>query len=166
MFSKLNFLLPLTNTSTSLKIRNVNGIVVYVIKEPTCTISINNNILIIKQNAESSTINLQFASNIEAADAHILLRTQLKQLNIIINSNNGNIQPSYYSFLSLDTTVLHVDSYLTISVTFIDIKKFYVNGIFISSPYYGIDVNNQRIIWKANNDYIIELDDELMIEYI
>lgn len=166
MFSKLNFLLPLSNSSTSLKIRNVNGIVVYIIKEPTCTISVINNIITIKQSAESTTINLQFSSKIEAEDAHVILRSKLNQLNTIINSNNGTIQTIYYTFQSLNNTVLHVDSNLNIPVTFIDIKKLFVNGIFISSLYYTVDVNTQVIVWKSINEYTIDTTDEILIEYI
>jgi len=166
MFNKLNFLLPLSNSSNSLKIRNVNGIIVHIIKEPTCTISINNNILTIKQSAESTTINLQFSSKTEAEDAHVILRSKLNQLNTIINSNNGTIQTIYYTFQSLNNTILHVDSNLNIPVTFIDIKKLFVNGVFISSLYYTVDVNTQVIVWKSTNEYTIDTTDEIIIEYI
>lgn len=166
MFSKLNFLLPLLNSSTSLKIRNINGVIVYIIKEPTCTISVINNIITIKQSAESTTINLQFSSKNEAEDAHVILRSKLNQLNTIINSNNGTIQTIYYTFQSLNNTILHVDSNLNIPVTFIDIKKLFINGIFISSLYYTVDVNTQVIVWKSTNEYTIDTTDEILIEYI
>jgi len=166
MFSKLNFLLPITNSSNSLKIRNANGIIVHVIKDPTCTISLNGNILVIKQNAESTTINLKFASVVEATDAHVILRTQLNQLNTIINANNNNIAPTYYTFLSLNNTVLHVDSNINIPIPFINIKKLYVNGVYIPNQYYSVNSLNQLIVWKSTNEYEIDTTDEIMIEYI
>lgn len=166
MFNKLNFLLPITNASTSVKIRNINGIVVHVIKEPTCTISVINNIITIKQSAESTTINLQFASKIEAEDAHILLRTKLNELNTIINVNSGTAVLLYNVFSPVSNTTLHVDSNISVPYTFISIKKIWVNGIYISSQYYTVDSLNQLITWLAINDYILDTTDEITIEYV
>lgn len=89
MFSKLNFIIPLLNTDKVLKICNTYGQVVLMIKEPACTLKVNDVNVIVKQNAEGSLLTLNFGSIQEAQDAHILLRNALYQLAINIGQVPG-----------------------------------------------------------------------------
>lgn len=87
MFSKLNFIVPLNSNDKTLKIRNTNGLVVHMIKDPTCTVKQNGVNILVKQAAESNVLTLNFASSDEAKDAHIILRDNLA----ILSANLGLI---------------------------------------------------------------------------
>lgn len=91
MFSKLNFIIPLTNADKLLRIRNINGLVVHIIKDPTCTVKQEGVNITIKQQSESNSILLTFSNIEEATDSHIILRDNLK----ILSNNLGiNIVPT------------------------------------------------------------------------
>lgn len=171
MFSIENFIFPINNSSTSLKIRNKNNIVVHIIKEFSCTISINNNIVTIKQSAESSVINLSFSSKEEAGQAHILLRNSLKQL-LDQNQSGGGGGPTtdFYikSFNPTTTTILHVDSNISIPFIVSSIHKMWINGLYIHNDlivYYSFNIIGNSITWKSNNEYVIDPTDVITLEY-
>lgn len=93
LFSKLNFIVPINAGDQTLKIKNIAGVIVYIIKEPTCTIKQNAKFLSIKQSAESTLINLEFSSNTEATEAHSLLRDAVDIL--LDNQTPSPPMPSY-----------------------------------------------------------------------
>jgi len=93
MFSKLNFIVPLNPTDKVLKIRNINGLVVHMIKDPFCTIKQEGVNIYIKQAAESNTLTLNFATIIEATEAHVLLRDALAILSINLGFINNSCPP-------------------------------------------------------------------------
>lgn len=80
MYSKINFIVQPNPGDTTLKIRNTNGIITNIIKEPTCTIRPYGKFLKIKQSSDSNLITLDFSSDSEAIDAHILLRTAIQSI--------------------------------------------------------------------------------------
>lgn len=88
MFSKLNFIVPVNSNDKNIKIRNTNGLVVHMIKDPTCSVKQEGVNIFVKQQGESNTLTLNFSSSDEAKDAHIILRD-----NLILLSNNLGITP-------------------------------------------------------------------------
>jgi hypothetical protein len=85
MFSKLNFIVPLNSNDKTLKIRNTNGLVVHMIKDPSCSIKHEGVNIYVKQSSESNLLTFNFSSTEEAADAHSVLRQNL----VILSQNLG-----------------------------------------------------------------------------
>ena len=170
MFSTTNFIIPITISSNSLKIRNKNNVITHIIREFLCTVRVDNNYVIIKQSAESNTIHLEFANRTEADIAHIMLRDALKQL-ADQNPNNTNTPPVDYfikSFNSLIATTLHVDSDIPIPFQVSYIRKLWVNGLYIHNDliiHYVFNNTLNTITWKAINEYDINPTDTVTLEY-
>ena len=167
MFSKQNFIVAI-NTDTILKIRNVKGQIVHLIKEPTCTVSVVTHTVYIKQAAESVRIPLIFGSALEAHDAHIILRDNLKQLGI---NQAGILVPQVPVPFSTQViipplTVVGVDQTFNAGVVYNSIASLYVNGVLIDPTWYTYTVTPADITWLGIADYNLDpATDKVMIHY-
>ena len=167
MFSKQNFIVAI-NTDTILKIRNVKGQIVHLIKEPTCTVSVVTHTVYIKQAAESTTISLIFGSPIEAHDAHIILRNNLKQLGI---NQAGTIIPQVPVPFSTKViipplTVIGVSQSFNTGVVFNSIASLYVNGVLIDNTWYTYTTVPAEITWLGTADYNLDpTTDKVVMHY-
>lgn len=164
MFNKNNFIVPV-GIDKALKLRNKFNAIVYIIKDPSCTILINNDTLVIKQNAESNTFYLKFSSNAEALDAHLLLRNELILLNTNLN-NNVTVNIQHVEFNPTSNSIINVDKTYNIPILMNVFISFYVNGIKINENWYTYDLSLSTITWLGIADYILETTDLLTIEYI
>lgn len=167
MFSKTNFIADINN-DVILKIRNVSGQVVYLIREPTCTVSVKGCIISIKQAAESTTINLEFSSSIEAYDAHIILRDALK---ILLDNQTISIPPVPTINIFTDKFIgspYTVGPDIVVDVPFIfnEIISIYVNGVLIDKDWYTYTKIPYKITWYAIADYEIDNTDLISILYV
>ncbi len=169
MFSKDNFIVPL-NLDVILKIRNNKGVVVHIIKESTCTLKVIENTVLIKQSSEGKLISLDFGTNIEALDAHVLLRNALTQLksNQTNNNNNNNNNNSFnsYVFNPPVDTVINVDTDYTLNFNIVQILAVYINGVLVNNINYAFLVLPNRFRWFGTAIYILETTDTVTIQYI
>lgn len=94
-FSKLNFITPINAGDKVIRVKNINGLMVHIIKESTATTYTKGSYLYLKQSAESNVITLDFSSEQEAKECLILLRTALATIsnntgiNVYGNSGSG-----------------------------------------------------------------------------
>lgn len=152
MFSKLNFIVPL-GTDNVVKIRNNKGVIVHFLRDPTCTISVKENTVTIKQSAESTTVKLQFSSHAEAKDAHILLRDIFKQ--VIHNSETQTSILLQVDFVPPLTSAA-ADAIIDIPVTFVNLISLYVNGVLIPRNNYTYSIQDKTFTWLRTNPYILD----------
>jgi hypothetical protein len=167
MFNKVNFIVPIS-TDIILKIRNNIGAIVYLIRNPSCTLSITDSSIYIKQNAESETIILKFSNSVEARGAHILLRDALLMLQNNINNSNT---PTALNILRVNifpliTTTIGINHTMIIPVQINDISYITVNGIIIDLDDYSFNINALTLTWLGTAPYILEPDDLLTIFYV
>lgn len=87
IFNKDTFIVPLNNDIV-LKLRNIDGNIVYYITKPNSTIKINNNTLEIIQSQEANKIILKFINVEHAQIAQYLLREALIQLKNNLTNDN------------------------------------------------------------------------------
>ena len=80
IFSSLNFISQPNPGDKALKIKYANGQLAHIVRDSTCTIKQSGVNIFVKQQSESNTITLTFASDDEAKIAHILLRQALIRL--------------------------------------------------------------------------------------
>ena len=167
MYSINNFIIPI-GTDVVLKIRNTSNAIVYIIKEPTSTVSIKNNIIYIKQSADSTIIPLQFASNTEAIQAHILLRDSLKLLktNIENANNNSNVLVNNIEINVSFLTTPGIDYTLNIPVAINQIFGLFVNGVLISNIDFSYTTVPATLTWKGTAPYVLEPGDIIKILYV
>lgn len=169
MYNSLNLVVPLLTTDIVLKIRNNTGKITYIIKDPTCTIKIDGNILSCKQQSESSYITLDFVSAEDARLGHVVLRNALIQL----SSNLGLVDNKVltYNFVPSITTVTGIDSVISLPIAAISIDSVFVNEGYvsnISNSQYSFtqgSPGNINFTWKGTAMYILEPSDIVTIKY-
>lgn len=165
MYSSQNFLLPISSGDKTLKILFMNGQLAHIIRDATCTIRQDGINLLIKQQSESQTIVLDFATINESKAAHLLLRNALIQLN---NSSNPPVPPRIeYNFNPTGSSSMGVAFNMTVPIIVNQFHDLYVNGLHIAKPYYSFQAFSSYIIltWKTNAQYIIDSTDQLTILY-
>jgi len=170
MFSSQNFILPVSSGDKVIKIRNVNGQLAHIIRDPTCTIRQEGIILTLKQQSESQVINLDFSTTTEARIAHTMLRTALLVLYDTIkneNSNGGAVEQTEFIFNPASNSTLGVNFDMVINIVATTIHNFYVNGLYVDSDKYSYtpSVGTTTIRWKSNAEYILETTDQIVIKY-
>lgn len=147
-FNRTTFLVPINN-DTTLKLRDVNGKIVYYIKNPNCTTAVNNNIIKIKQLSEAKIIILKFDSNIAAIEAHKLLRNSLTKL----KNNLKNNTKSYHLYEQINpATVWNIEHNINrlVSVTIYDDNNEEIIGDITIIDNNNVQVNfNTPTIGKA-----------------
>ena len=164
MYDKNNFIVPI-ETSTTLKIRNVNGLISHIIKEPSCTVKQNLQQLLIKQASESNTIVLDFGTSSNAQQAHILLRTGLQQL--LANQTQSNTQTFYSVVITNETTSnIAPGTEIILPINTTVLLNFFVNGVLIEPSNYTFLLLPSRVLWRFNAIYQIESTDIILINYI
>jgi hypothetical protein len=87
MYSKVNFIVPV-NSDTVLKIKDIKGVVAHIIRDHTCTIKRAGRFIHIKQSGDANEVVLDFNSESESEDAHLLLRTALVQMGNNVDSKD------------------------------------------------------------------------------
>lgn len=95
-FSKDLFVIPLTDSDTSVKIRDVNNNIRYVIKDGYCQLKVDGANMLIKQKADTRVTKLDFNSAPEASAAIPILEAALAKMltNIKRISSETAFQPS------------------------------------------------------------------------
>lgn len=167
MFSSQNFLLPVTTGDKVIKIRNVNGQLAHIVRDPTCTIRQEGVLLYIKQQSESLTLTLDFASSADAAAAHLLLRSALQQLGASAIPPNLT-PPQEYSFNPATTTTLGEQYTVTLPIAATAVHGIYVNGVLVADQFCSVVLlisNESSFIWKSTAEYILEPSDLVTIKY-
>lgn len=167
MFNKYNFIVDLNINDKVLKLRNSNNFIQYLIKDPYCSIIQNNNTLHIKQKSESNTIKLDFNNDIEAHEAHVLLRNALLQL--VQNITPVTPIPSEMNILTLSFIPTLTDS-INNSVQYFNTNIYkiiglYVNGVLQNNDQYLFIENTNYITWLASAEIILEPTDLVTIIY-
>lgn len=162
MYNKNNFIIPINN-DILLKLRNNQGNITHIIRDPICTISQDKNRLIIKQQSESKKILLDFLTVQETTISHTLLRTTLQQLLSNIQSSN-TVVFNTIEFNAIDTTTGN-DTNITIPVNTSQVLQVFVNGVLIEQYNYTITLPN-ILTWLNNANYQLEIDDIITINYI
>lgn len=167
MFDINNFIVPL-GSDIVLKIRNASNIVVHLIREATCTVSVKGNIVYIKQSAESKTIALQFTTTTEALDAHIILREALNQLRINLETVNTpfTLNLNHIEIIPTFTTVSGTDYTFNIPVAISQFVSLHVNGVLISDDQFTYTITPPTITWLGTADYILEPIDTITVYYV
>lgn len=167
MFSSQNFLLSVNPGDKIIKIRNVSGQLVHIIRDATCTIRQEGVLIYIKQQSESQVISLDFSSVDDCKAAHLLLRQELLKL-------GSSIAPPFqtqleYSFNPTSNSTINVSFNITIPIVVSTCYAVYVNGVFISKEFYSTQIaisGIQTIFnWKDNAEYILETTDTIIIKY-
>lgn len=99
-FSKSNFIVPLSDEDVMVKLRNVDGNIVYIITDKTSTLTLSGRNLKILRPADNSDIIIPFISVAEAREAMTLLDTALAKA----RKNRINLERTYAKDnLPLDT---------------------------------------------------------------
>lgn len=179
---------------SSIIIKDNKGNITFIIREPSCTIKISRNILILKQTSESKDISIAFSTPAEAIQAHDILRDELGFLKIflkvgnnppptntkLINSDGEGNNSLFYDYTVITTPDIINNSQIIIFPTILMTKSLslYINGIYIpkkdneNNDIYITElelINNQtRFTWYGiiyNSLYPIEDGDIVSIEY-
>lgn len=162
MFSSQNFLMPVNTGDKVIKIRNVNGQLAFIVRDPTCTIRQEGVWIYIKQQSESQTISLDFVSADDASTAHLLLREAF-----IAFGNPISLAQGEYSFNPASNSTQGVNFNMTLPVHIAVVTALYVNGVFVPNQFYlaSVSGSNTILTWKSNAEYILETTDLVTIKY-
>jgi hypothetical protein len=79
-YLKNSFIIPVTESDLTLKIKDASGQIKYVIKEPDTTIKVSGSNVVIYQKASNVPIVIDFMTAADAADAALLLNSELSKI--------------------------------------------------------------------------------------
>jgi hypothetical protein len=167
MFSNINFLLPVSPGDKSLRIVYSNGKLAHIIRDASCTIRQDGVNILIKQQSESNTITLNFASVDECKAAHLALREALITMGTSIAPTVPVAQE--YNFNPATTTTVGVAYTVNIPIAAVVVHGIYVNGILVPNIYSSVTLLLSGIqsvfTWNSTAEYILEPSDLVTIKY-
>ena len=168
IFSSLNFISQPNPGDKALKIKYANGQLAHIVRDSTCTIKQSGVNIFVKQQSESNTITLTFASDDEAKIAHILLRQALIRLGNT-SAVIGSLTPLEYIFNPPLNTTLGITASFNIPIIVDTVYAVYVNGAFVNTNYYSLQTNVNGIetvfTWESNALYTLNTTDVVTIIY-
>lgn len=107
-YSKNKFIIPLSDTDSSVKIRNNAGVITYTLNDEYSVANVVDNCIIIKQKSDTRNIKLDFPNNTEATEAIVLLNNAINVLKINLKNKeavSSIIYPKPYRY-PIHNTVL------------------------------------------------------------
>jgi len=164
-YKKENFISPVQAGDDVLKIKNKQNITTYLIRDVKCTVIESGVNVIIKQDSQAKEIILDFSTAIEAKEAGVLLRTALKSIVDMLETNGmNNIFADVRTSSITPTANQTVFDLSSLNIRFL-INIYINNQIIINTNNSRYTYSNSVLTW-LNQPFTLDEFDTIQIQYL